>query len=204
MLKQMTQIFTLWILATFSAFVSAANSPNEVVKSAADQLIESLTKEKEKISKQPQIISNLVSSIILPIVDTDLMAKLALGKKHWSQASSEQKQQFSEGFKKLLVKTYSAAFASYNGQKMIFKEAKFNSKGDKAMVRSEILQPSSGPIQVDYKLYKNKAGEWLMYDAVVAGLALIKTYRVQFNEQINKEGLEKTLLDLNKQVASVN
>ena len=203
MLKQMTQIFALWMFAVFSLTTHAAATPNDVVKNAADKLIESLTKEKDNISKKPEIVPNLVKDIILPIVDTRLMAKLALGKKHWSQANTSQKQQFADGFKKLLIKTYSAAFASYNGQKMSFKEAKFNTKGDKAMVRSEILQPG-GAIQVDYKLYKNKKGEWKMYDAVVAGLALIKTYRVQFNEQIQRDGLDKTLNDLNKQVASIN
>jgi ABC-type transporter MlaC component len=48
-------------------------------------------------------------------------------------------------------------------------------------------------VNLQYRLYQAGNGKWMVYDANLAGLGVLKTYRVQFNEQIQKDGIQKTI-----------
>ena len=65
-----------------------------------------------------------------------------------------------------------------------------------AKVKSDIHLAGGSPIRLVYSMYKSKADNWLVYDANIAGLGLVKTYRAQFAEQIQRDGIEKTIASL--------
>ena len=81
-------------------------------------------------------------------------------------------------------------FISYGGSGAVFKS------GDKAIVSSDIHVAGGSPVNLQYRLYQPKPGQWLVYDATIAGLGLIRTYRAQFNDQIQRDGIDKTIAQL--------
>ncbi|WP_396587970.1 phospholipid-binding protein MlaC [Bermanella sp. R86510] len=187
----------LALLLSFSLPVVANDdAPQKIVKEVADVVLREILENKEKLEQGPEFLLMLVEEQMMPIIDDRLMSRLALGD-NWEKIDAEQQDQFIEGFKRLLVKTYAGAFKAYTGQDVTYGDTRYNSSKSKAIVNSQIEMSSGSPVRLQYRLYKNKDGEWLVYDANIAGLSLIKTYRIQFAEQIEKEGVEQTISKLN-------
>lgn len=193
----MKKLLLALIFIISSPFTLAEVSPKEQVESAAVRLLARLTEDREKdIPQDITYVSGLVREFLVPVIDKERIARLTMGKTHWKNASPEQKIAFINAYQKLMIKTYAKAFAAFDGQQMLFAEPRYNKSGSKAIVRSKINQTGKEPIVVDYRLYQ-KDDNWLVYDAIVAGIGLVKTYRSQFSEQIKRQGLDATIASLN-------
>ncbi|MEY8205392.1 MAG: ABC transporter substrate-binding protein [Bermanella sp.] len=200
-MARMTPILRcLSVLSLLLALVMPAQAqtadPQVLVKAVSDKVLSTILANKEQVKTGPTFLANLIESQIIPIIDQPRMAKYALGK-HWKTISDQQKADFTTGFKRLLIKTYSGAFKAYTGQDVTYSATKFNKKKDKAIVTSDIHLAGGSPIRLKYRLYLSKQGGWLVYDANIAGLGLLKTYRAQFSEQIQSDGIENTIAKLN-------
>lgn len=194
-MKQVLSILVMLCL-TLGQSHAADSKPKQTVKEVADVVLAQILENKDKLEQGPEFLMKLVETHMLPIIDQRLMSRLALGD-NWSNIDEAQKQDFITGFKRLLVKTYAGAFKAYTGQAVTYGDTRFNKSRSKAIVNSEIEMSSGSPIRLQYRLYQNDDGEWLVYDANIAGLSLIKTYRIQFSEQIEKEGIDQTISKLN-------
>ena len=174
-----------------------ANEPNPqvLVKSVSDVVLAEILANKEQLDKGPEFLLGLVETRMLPIIDQKRMSQLALGK-YWKEISDKQRADFVEGFKRLLIKTYAGAFKAYTGQDVTYGETRFNKSGDKAIVSSDIHVAGGSPVNLQYRLYQPKPGQWLVYDATIAGLGLVRTYRAQFSDQIERDGIDKTISEL--------
>jgi len=187
------------VLALVLAFAMPVQSndvnPKDVVKTVADKVLGEILVNKEKLDQGPEFLLSLVETHMLPIIDQELMAKLAL-QEQWNALSPEQQLNFIEGFKRLMIKTYAGAFKAYTGQEVSYADTKFNKSGNKAIVSSAIHMAGGTLVNLQYRLYQVSPGVWQVYDANLAGLGVLKTYRVQFAEQIQKDGIEKTIEQL--------
>ncbi len=188
------------ILSLLVALVLPAQAelvdPKVMVKGVSDKVLVTILGNKEKMAAGPEFLANIIETQMIPIIDQPRMAKYALGK-HWKTINEMQRQEFTAGFKRLLIKTYSGAFKAYTGQDVTYSDTKYNKKSDKAIVTSDIHMAGGSPIRLKYRLYLSKQGQWLVYDANIAGLGLLKTYRAQFSEQIQRDGIENTIAKLN-------
>jgi phospholipid transport system substrate-binding protein len=166
-----------------AAQVWAAPSPTEVVTSATNNLITDLNKLSIE-ERTDDEVRRLVMSYIVPVIDQEKIASGALGK-YWSKTSPEQRQQFIERFRELQIRTYSGAFKAFSGEKLEFEDARVNDEGDKALVKGQLVQTSGNIIPIDFRLFKDSTTrEWRIYDAVVSGLSMVKTYREQMAERL--------------------
>jgi len=78
------------------------------------------------------------------------MSRLVLGK-YWKKATDEQKGDFVDAFKALLVKTYASALFEYTGQEIVYKPMKAV-EGDKAEVKSEIDLGGGTTVPINYSM----------------------------------------------------
>jgi ABC-type transporter MlaC component len=195
--KNMFRLFS--VLGLLMALMLPAQAqepqPKEVVKSVSDVVLAEILANKDKLDQGPDFLLQLVETRMLPIIDQKRMSQLALGK-HWEAISDKQRSDFAEGFKRLLIKTYAGAFKAYTGQDVTYGETRFNKSGDKAIVSSDIHVAGGSPVNLQYRLYQPEPGQWLVYDATIAGLGLIRTYRAQFNDQIERDGIDQTIAQL--------
>ena len=192
----------LAVLTLLVAFITPAQAqqddPQILVKGISDLVLAEILANKSKLDSKPEFLPSLIETHIIPIIDQKRMAKMAVGK-HWKSFSKEQRSSFVSGFKKLLIKTYAGAFKAYTGQDVTYGETKFkkSKKGIMtAKVKSDIHLAGGSPVRLIYSMYKSKKDKWLVYDANIAGLGLVKTYRAQFSEQIQRDGIEKTIASL--------
>ena len=129
-----------WFLALMVVFFSGAAiaelSPDEVVKKTADDVISAIKSDKDIQAGNKKAIYALVESKILPSFDFNKICRLVMGK-NWRKMSAEQKEEFSSGFKMLLLRTYAVALSKYTDQKITVLPMK-KQKGSIVTVKTEI------------------------------------------------------------------
>ena len=166
----------------------AQEAPDALVKRVTEEVLEIVRKDRDIQNGSTQKAIELVDQKVLPHFDFRHMTALAVGK-DWKKASPGQQQQLTAEFKTLLVRTYSNALTSYKNQKVVYKPFRMNPGDSEVLVRTEVIQPGSKPVQIDYNLEKADAG-WKVYDVVVAGISLVTNYRDQFAQEVRSGGID--------------
>lgn len=168
--------------------------PRSLVETTSTTMAERLIADKEMVQTQDYYLEQLVDEVIIPIVDHRRMAKRVLGK-HWKRASKDQQSSFSASFKHKVIRTYAGAFKAFNGEEIRYEPSRFNDKGNQALVKSQIIRPGASSIRVDYKLYFKKE-QWRVFDVIIEGVSLTKSFRDQVSLSIEEQGLAKTISKL--------
>jgi phospholipid transport system substrate-binding protein len=175
---------------------AAEQSPEELVKQTSDRMLNKLREEKQVIKDNPERIYELVNQIVLPHFDFEYMSQLVVGK-YWRRATPQQRQDFTEQFKQLLVRTYATSLNEYTDQKLNFLPFRQGSDPDQAEVDTEVEQPGGFPIPIDYKLHRN-SNEWKVFDVVIDDVSLVTNYRTSFAQEIREKGLDGLIETLKK------
>ena len=199
----MKSLFAL-VLGLFllsSPAFSQEGTPDAVIKKVTEDVLTIVRQDKDIQSGNTAKAIELVEAKVLPIFDFQHMTGLAMGR-DWSKATPEQKTRLADEFKTLLVRTYSNALTSYKNQSVRYKPTKLQGADTDVLVKTEIVQPGSKPIQLDYSLEKGSDG-WKVYDVVVAGVSLVTNYRDTFNQEVRANGIDgliQMLVTKNKQL----
>jgi len=169
---------------------------------APDVLMKNVTNDVLNIVSKDQDIQNgntakaiaLVEAKVLPDFDFQRMTALAMGKE-WRKATPDQQSALTSEFRTLLVRTYSRALTSYRNQTIEFKPTKMAGDETDVTVRTEIKQPGTKSVSIDYAMEKADS-TWKVYDITVSGISLVMSFRDQFGQEVLNggiDGLIKTL-----------
>ncbi len=170
-------------------------SPRELVMETTDRILKALKAEQAEIKKNPARLYEIVDEIVLPHFDFRRMSSWVLGK-HWRKATPEQREQFVTEFRALLVRTYAAALNDNYDQKIDFLPLRAKKDATEVTVRTEVEVESGFPIPINYKMYRTKDGEWLVYDVSIDGVSLVTNYRSAFSKEIRNGGLPRLIASL--------
>ncbi len=184
----MKNILSLIVAMFLTGSVQAQEAPDVLVQQVTEEVLDIIRKDKEIQSGNTQKFLELVEKKVLPHFNFQHMTALAVGR-DWKKAAPQQQQQLTQEFKTLLVRTYSNALTGYRNQKIVFKPFKINAGDTDALVRTEVLQPGSKAVQLDYSLEKLDTG-WKVYDVTVAGISLVTNYRDQFGQEVRTGGID--------------
>jgi len=199
----MKKIIALIFATLVAVTAQAQETPDVLIKQVTEDVLEIVRNDKDIQSGNTQKAIDLVDKKVLPHFDFLHMTALALGK-DWRKATPQQQQQLTIEFKTLLVRTYSNALTGYKNQKVVYKPFKMNTGETDVLVRTEVLQPGSKAVQLDYSLEKKESG-WKVYDVTVAGISLVTNYRDQFAQEVRNggvDGLIATVAAKNKSLES--
>ncbi len=170
--------------------VRAADAPDVAIKGTTDELLAQFASRRDELSADSTALYALVNDIVLPRFDFKRMSRLVLGK-HWKKATDEQKGEFVDVFKALLVKTYASALFEYTGQEIVYKPLKAV-EGDKAEVKSEIDLGGGTTVPISYSM-KNNDDNWQVYDVSIDGISLVTNYRSSYGREIRQNGIDKLI-----------
>ena len=189
--------------ALAEASVESIESPVELLERTSTQVIKILRDDHELLKNEPGRIYKVIDDYILPHLDDVTMAKLALGK-NWKKATREQKLQFVEEFKNLLVRTYSKSLIEFKDQEIKYFPVKLAADAQKVSVNAEVIQPGGPSIPMAYRMrIKNNA--WKVYDIKIDGISLVTSYRGTFTQEVRKSGIDgllKYLHDKNSKLSA--
>jgi phospholipid transport system substrate-binding protein len=169
--------------------VSAQDSePEALVKKITEEVLAALKSDKQLAAGDRQKAVKLAEEKILPHVDFEEATRLAVGR-GWKEASPEQRKKLIAEFRNMLVRTYSNAIGTYEGQTMKVQPSRVKPGDAEATVRNQFIRPGGKPVLIDYSMRKTDAG-WKIYDIVVEGVSLVLTYRSEFDAVVKQEGVD--------------
>jgi phospholipid transport system substrate-binding protein len=186
----------LFLLATlFCVTTFAQPSPLPMLQSTSDQMLVELQKNEAVLKTKPAVVYGIINKILLPHFDMAGMARSALGRDAWQNASPVQRKQFTQQFVILLTRTYAAAFAQYTSEKVQFINPRGGVTGDNTQIDSQIARPNGQQIVVSYRLaWQNN--QWKIYDFSVDGISMVESFRSQFAAQMSQGGLDALIQQL--------
>lgn len=178
-------------LAATLVVAPAANAqerPDELIRTLSTSVLDTIRSDEALQKGDFAKLSDLVDRTIMPNVNFERMTALAVGR-GWREANEGQRKRLIDGFRVLLLRTYSGALSQVRNQRVRMKPLRASPGDDEVIVRSEIVGGRGDPIQLDYRM--EKAGEkWRIYDVNVLGVWLVETYRNQFGQLLNERGVD--------------
>ena len=177
--------------ALFVSPVRAADeAPDALVQRISGDVLDTIKADKSIKAGDIDKIMLLVDSKIMPNVNFQRMTASAVGPA-WRQATPEQKKRLQDEFKVLLVRTYAGALDQVSNQTVNVRPFRGSVDDKDVLVRTEI-RGGGDPVQLDYRLEKTpgEGGGWKVYNLNVLGVWLVDTYRTQFAQQINSQGID--------------
>jgi phospholipid transport system substrate-binding protein len=175
---------------------ASAQSPSDVVESAANGLLKALDADRQTYRNNPSKVSALVDQYILPHVDTQFCAQLVLGK-YWKTATPQQRDQFINAFYHSMLNNYGAAVVEFTSNTLKVYPSRVSPGEQNATVRTEMSRTSGPPISVNYYMHMTPQG-WKAWDVVIDGVSYIMSYRQDFQPQIAQQGLPAVISRLQK------
>ena len=140
-------------------------------------------------AKEKKIVETLT-----PLFDFELMAKLTLGRKHWTGLSPEEKDQFTSLFIKRLKSSYLGKLTLYSNEKVTFETPVLHKE---KLHISTFLISQNRKTSILYKLYKS-TDRWKVYDLEIEGISIIRSYRSQFSQILETGTIDDLLLRMEK------
>jgi len=186
-------IFILASLATPVTYAEDAHPAANVVKETTTKIFAEIKASEALIKKDPKELYRLVSATVLPHFDFDKMSNWVLGK-HWRKATKDQKIQFTQQFRTLLVRTYANALAGNIDQKITYNPPRIKNE-KKVSVRTEIEQKGTFPLPINYRMHLTD-NKWKVYDVIIDGISLVTNYKSSFANELRKDTIEALIKKL--------
>ena len=162
---------------------------HQIVQETAEQVLDVLKHDEDAIRKNPNKINDLIDEIILPVCDLERMSKYILAK-HWKTASDDQRTEFTNEFKQMLIRTYGKHMVEYSDAVITVLPEKNIEKKLYQTVNTELdLKNGSEPLQISY-VFRTTEDSAKMVDVRVEGMSILKTFRTVFTYEIAETSLE--------------
>ena len=152
--------------------------PDKFIQSIADEaskiLINNFSKEK-KMEK--------LKAIALKSVDIKGIGLYSLGS-HRKSLSDNQKEKYSELFKKYFLKSFSSRLSDYTDPKInVLSMEKLNNKY--TIVSSILIATEKNPeVKINWRVYTKDPANPLIRDLIIEGISLARTQKEEFNSVI--------------------
>ncbi|MFP3981605.1 MAG: phospholipid-binding protein MlaC [Desulfobacterales bacterium] len=183
------------LVSTIAAGPAPAADEPEAARDLLKDKIDSVLEVLEKTELSDAEKREKVESIVDPVFHYELMAKLALGPKHWPKLSSEQQETFSKRFVQRVKASYFDKISMYSGDADAeFTYGSISTSNGKVHVPVEV-RTKNNKIDMVYKFYRT-GDAWRVYDAEVNGVSIVESYRSQFNQILKEATVEELLRDL--------
>jgi len=195
-MKSIRSIGILVTLLLCSLAFAADPAPIVMLKNVSNKMIVELDKNIGNLKSNDRLVYNLVQRVLVPHFDLDNMSRNVVSKERWEGADAATKRQFINEFTKYVIRTYSSAIQSYDGETIKFYPLRGEIAGqNKVQVNSDLMHKDGPPIQLQYRLI-SKGNDWFVYDFSVDGISIVQNYRSQFAEVLRKEGLVQLVQQL--------
>ena len=170
--------------------------PYSMMKQVAEQAFNRLKNEQPKIHKDPQYLRQIVEEELMPYVN-DKYAALKLLGPNLRGAKHEDVEAFIKAFREYLVTNYAQVLTQYTDQQLSFApETDIDADRRITSVKVNIVDAPRPDIHLEFKLRKEKTGEWRAYDMVAEGVSLLSSKQSEWSGKIRREGILAVAKDL--------
>jgi phospholipid transport system substrate-binding protein len=178
----------VFALLALQPALAAQEAPDALVRRLSGEVLNDLRADPALKSGNIEHIIALVDKSVMPNVNFRRMTAAAVGPA-WRRATPEQQARLQEGFKTLLIRTYSGALAQAGEQTVVVKPLRAAPEDTDVLVRTEV-RGKGEPVALDFRLEKKPGEGWKIYNLNVLGIWMVETYRTQFAQELNQGGID--------------
>jgi phospholipid transport system substrate-binding protein len=185
-MKKIACLLLVFLLFSHVAVADVESEAEKLLKRSVDKVFTVLSdKELSMDQKKSRVIE-----ITNPVFSFSLMAKLSLGKAHWSQFNAEQRVEFTGLFTELFQNFYVDKLDLFSDEKVIFQPATIVGK-KKVRIQTALMSKGTEYLML-YKMFKTRNG-WKIYDFEVEGVSMLRSYRSQYHHILKGTDIEGLL-----------
>jgi phospholipid transport system substrate-binding protein len=185
-MKRISCLLLSFFLLSQVAVADVESEAEEKLKTSIDKVFTILSGEELTMDQKKIKVVEITNSVF----GYPLMAKLSLGKKHWSQFNSKQRSEFTSLFTELFQDFYVDKLDLFSDEEIIFQPPIV--ANEKKVQIPTLLLSKGKKYSMQYKMAKTKNG-WRIYDIEIEGVSLIHTYRSQYNHILESGEIEDLL-----------
>ena len=183
----------LLLMCFTTAAVATSMSPGELIELGVTRLTKQMLTERAMLALDAEKLYALVDQELGPHLAVRKIARLVVGR-HWNKATQAQQEEFTVGFRRLLIKTYAASiFEHVSEAKVEFKPFSIKKHSRTAIVRTLIRFDDGSKLPIDYKLFLGSEGQWLIYDVLISRLSLVINFRNSYGRIVESGGFDALL-----------
>ncbi|MGC9422082.1 MULTISPECIES: MlaC/ttg2D family ABC transporter substrate-binding protein [Vibrio] len=188
--RSLTVLMTLlcsW--ASVAQVVIDQADPYLMMKEVAQVSFDRLKADQKLIHDNPEHLKVIVEQELMPYVNEQYAALKLLGP-HLKGAKREDVGTFIHAFRAYLVSSYAQVLTQYSDQEIVFgPETAIPDDRRIASIKVEIIDTPRPNINLEFKLRKEKDGNWKAFDMVAEGISLLSSKQSEWSGKIRQEGI---------------
>jgi len=185
-MKRISCFLLFFLLLSQVVVADVETEAEKILKSSVGGVLTvMLDKEMTMAQKKSKVIE-----ITNKVFGFSLMAKLSIGKAHWSEFNAKQRIEFISLFTELFQDFYVDKLDLFSNEEVVFQPATVVQK--RKVQIPTILLSKGKKYSILYKMSNTKYG-WRIYDITIEGVSLIHTYRSQYSHILKSGKIEDLL-----------
>jgi phospholipid transport system substrate-binding protein len=185
-MKKIACLLLVLLLLSQTAVADVESEAAKLLKKSVDKIFTVLSDKELSIDQKKSKVIEITS----PVFGFSLMAKLSLGKEHWSQFNAKQRTEFIDLFTDLFENFYIDKLDFFSNETVVFQPATIV-KQNKVLIQTALISKGT-QYSMLYKMFKTKNG-WRIYDFEIEGVSILRSYRSQYHYFLKKGGIEGLL-----------
>jgi phospholipid transport system substrate-binding protein len=171
-------VVALFALALSFVPMAQAAEPTEQLRTEISQVYKILQTPSPSAAAQRE-----AAAVLDGMFDWRQMSESAL-KRHWTQRTPEEQEQFIRLFSDLFRRAYLSRIHVIDASK--FQYLGDSVRGNEGVVKMKVFTNRGSGMDVDYNVYLDDRGRWRVRDVRVEQMSLVDNYRTQFDSIITK------------------
>ena len=185
-MKKIACLLLVLLLLSQTAVADVESEAAKSLKKSVDKIFTVLSDKELSIDQKKSKVIEITS----PVFGFSLMAKLSLGKEHWSQFNAKQRTEFIDLFTDLFENFYIDKLDFFSNETVVFQPATIVKK-KKVRIQTALISRGT-EYSMLYKMFKTRNG-WKIYDFEVEGVSILQSYRSQYHYILKEVGIEGLL-----------
>ena len=181
--------------ATPAAATAQAGAPSQLVLANSERVLKTLESRRGEFTRDRAALQRFITGEFDQMFDRDYAARQVLGR-HARGAADADVKLFGDALADNLMRRYGSSLLDFNTQLRVrIKSETPLPRGLGVRVSSELLRSGGEPIPVDY-LMRQSGGTWKVFDVMVEGVSFVRTFRDQFDPQLQRKSIPDVAREL--------
>jgi len=183
-------------LATVAVLLAAAPVRAETAREFVGARYAELQGLVERIP-QKEALQTEIRKVMDHFVDYEELSRRTLGS-HWDTLKPKERKDFQAEFRQMVQRSYVRRFDP--GKAFTIEYGDMTPGEDGSIVVTSTIRSGRSEARVDYVL-QQKRGSWWAFDVVIDDVSMVRNYRKQFHDILQKEGFQGLMDRLRKKNA---
>ncbi len=185
-MRKISCLLLFFLLLSNVVVADVETEAEKILKSSVGKVFTIMLDEEMESGQKKSKVAEITNTVF----SFPLMAKLSIGKAHWTEFNDKQKTEFTSLFTEQFQSFYIDKLDLFSDEEVIFQPATVV-KEKKVQIPTLLLSKGK-KYSILYKMSNTNNG-WKIYDITIEGVSLVHTYRSQYSYILSSGKVEDLL-----------